>query len=358
MDQCSSQSYKKVGGVVALLLVGSSVVLFSGNSETASPATLKTALFGQNKAYTGETLITAYNEYTEFNEDGKPVKLDSISYYEFLKGKEVIEPHRSTTLSVYGDFDESTTKFAWDIKRESRIASDTQDTAPPEPLTARVWGRTIERVFTSPGYNYEVKVTIYSTSSVGDNTQALLELASLKQSMSCVYVRREIRALTSKDREELLSAMWVPYSVSMADGVAQYGEEYMDILSINSMHNYWAADIECDHLHDGNGFATQHLSLTLRYEMAIQAINPKIALPYWEYTLEAAEIVNDHNGNFVKFYDISPVFSTKWFGSFETMQEPWSEIEVAKSTLRHNAFGLMRAPWNFAHESKILRFVS
>jgi hypothetical protein len=30
------------------------------------------------------------------------------------------------------------------------------------------------------------------------------------------------------------------------------------------MHNYWAADIECDHLHDGSGFATQHLAINIR----------------------------------------------------------------------------------------------
>lgn len=79
-------------------------------------------------------------------------------------------------------------------------------------------------------------------------------------------------------------------------------------------------------------------------------------MPYWEYTMESAEIVNDHNGNYNKFYEISPVFSDKWFGNFDTMQEPWSSIELSKSTIRHNSYGLMRAPWNFASDTKVLRY--
>lgn len=356
MDQFSSaKNYKKIGGVAAFILLGSSVLLYSGDSEQNNVESLRTRLFGTVKKFDADnSFIYAYNDYTQFNQDGTPIKLTGPHYYTFLNNKEVVEPHRTTTLSVYGDFDESTTKFAWDVKREARIANQ-KDTAPAEPQTERVWGRNLERMFTSPGYNYEVKVTVYSSSTLSENTEALVALTSMKQSLTCVYVRRELRAMSTKDREELLSAMWVPYSVSMEEGTSLYGDKYMDILSINSMHNYWAADRECDHLHDGSGFATQHMSLTLRYEMALQSINPKIVLPYWEYTMEAAQIENDHNGNFVKFYEISPVFGDKWFGNFETMQEPWSEIELAKSTLRHNPFGLMRAPWNFAHDSKILR---
>jgi hypothetical protein len=101
---------------------------------------------------------------------------------------------------------------------------------------------------------------------------------------------------------------------------------------------------------------TTRLSLSFRYEAALQAINPRIIMPYWEYTMESAEIMTDHNGNFNAFYEISPVFSEKWFGNFDTMQEPWSSIELSKSTIRHNSFGLMRAPWNFASDTKVLRY--
>ena len=39
-----------------------------------------------------------------------------------------------------------------------------------------------------------------------------------------------------------------------------------------------------DRMHDGMGFMTQHFALTNQYEMALQAVNPTVALPYWDYT--------------------------------------------------------------------------
>jgi hypothetical protein len=344
---------KKIGGVAAFLLLASSV-LFTGNNDSTTKSKL-------TEEVTTTASVGMWNEYSDLDEDGVPIDLDSVTYYTFLADSKIVEPYRITTLKVFGDFDESTTKFAWDIRRASKIAVSSQD-KPDEPVAERVWGRTIERVFGSAGYHYDVKVTIYTTDN--DNGENLVESLSFKQKTSCVYVRRELRALNDIDRTELLAAMWVPYSTSLEDGVAQYGEEYMPMTSISSMHNYWAADYECDHLHDGTGFTTQHLAITIRYEAVLQAINPKIVLPYWEYTIESANIITNHNGDYNKFYELSPVFSSNWFGSFDTMQEPWSGIEFPMSSksdniyglVRSNAFGLARAPWNFAHETKIMRY--
>jgi hypothetical protein len=348
----SNNNYKKFG-VAALLLFGSSV-LYAANRDSSKK--VKSVENMESEMTSTTTSIGMWNEYTELDGNGIPIDLDSLPYYTILSDSKVVEPHRITTLKVFGDYDEATTKFAWDIRRETKVTETSQD-KPPEPLSERVWGRTIERVFASAGYHYDVKVTIYTTADAfNSNTMALVKSASFKQKATCLYVRREIRALNHVDRAELLAAMWVPYSTSMEDGVAKYGDEYMDIASINSMHNYWAADYECDHLHDGSGFATQHLALTIRYEAAIQAINPKIVMPYWEYTIESANIITNHNSNYDKFYELSVVFSSEWFGPFDTQQEPWSEIQLAKSTVRNNVFGLSRAPWNFAHETKILRY--
>jgi hypothetical protein len=351
-DSTSRLGYKRIGGVAALLLLSSVLI--------ASKHDGKTSVENFDEV-TSSASVAMWNEYSELDEDGLPSDLESASYYTFLTGSKVVEPFRVTTLKVVGDYDESSTKFAWDIRRASKIAVSSQD-KPEEPVVDRVWGRSIERVFGSAGYHYDVKVTIYTTSST-DSGETLVKSVSLKQKASCVYVRRELRAINDIDRAELLAAMWVPYSTSLEEGVAAYGEEYMPMTSISSMHNYWAADYACDHLHDGTGFTTQHLAITIRYEAVLQAINPKVVLPYWEYTIESANIVDNHNGNYDKFYDISPVFSSDWFGSFDTMQEPWSNIVFPVSSVsdnvaglvRSNAFGLARAPWNFAHETKIVR---
>lgn len=45
------------------------------------------------------------------------------------------------------------------------------------------------------------------------------------------------------------------------------------------------ADPTCDHWHDGPGFSTAHMALTLMYEQALQAVNPSIAIPYWDFTV-------------------------------------------------------------------------
>lgn len=53
---------------------------------------------------------------------------------------------------------------------------------------------------------------------------------------------------------------------------------------------------------------TSHIGITLMFEQSLQAINPSIALPYWDVTIEGT------------FYDwtnfrTSSVFSDDWFGS-------------------------------------------
>lgn len=51
------------------------------------------------------------------------------------------------------------------------------------------------------------------------------------------------------------------------------------------------ADKTCDHWHGAAGFATAHMALTLMYEQALQAVNPSIAIPYWDFTLASTKNV-------------------------------------------------------------------
>ena len=44
---------------------------------------------------------------------------------------------------------------------------------------------------------------------------------------------------------------------------------------------------DCDHWHEGAGFVGSHMALTLEYEQALQAVNPVLSVPYWDFTLEA-----------------------------------------------------------------------
>ena len=39
-------------------------------------------------------------------------------------------------------------------------------------------------------------------------------------------------------------------------------------------------------MHDGYGFVTQHSALSKWFEVVMQAVNPVVTLPYWDYTIE------------------------------------------------------------------------
>ena len=109
----------------------------------------------------------------------------------------------------------------------------------------------------SPGYRYTIEVAL----STGETH---------RETLACLYKRRELRSLRAADRDDLLEAMWQTYSLSKAEGQARYGEEYRDLPELLDLHNYWASDRECDHLHDGPGFSLNHLSITLVYATAIE----------------------------------------------------------------------------------------
>lgn len=53
---------------------------------------------------------------------------------------------------------------------------------------------------------------------------------------------------------------------------------------------------------------TSHIALTLMFEQSLQAIDPSIAVPYWDFTVE---------GTFYNGPDFrqSMVFSDDWFGT-------------------------------------------
>ena len=50
-------------------------------------------------------------------------------------------------------------------------------------------------------------------------------------------------------------------------------------------------DIMCDAFHDGSGFLTHHLALTIGVEAAIRSVNPAVTMPYWDFTIEGEAIV-------------------------------------------------------------------
>ena len=103
-------------------------------------------------------------------------------------------------------------------------------------------------------------------------------------------------------------------------------------------------------MHDGLGFLTQHIALSLAFEQSMQAVNPRVALPYWDFTID--KHLYDV-GNWSTLGD-SPMWGSEWFGraggEYDTVTEGrWAYIQVKSNVWgqsKHNSYGFMRAPWN------------
>ena len=72
-------------------------------------------------------------------------------------------------------------------------------------------------------------------------------------------------------------------------------------------HLQGAASRECDHWHDGAGIMTHHAGFTLELEQSLQSVDARVAVPYWDYTIDA-----ERDG---ERWEQSVVFSDDWFGA-------------------------------------------
>lgn len=66
--------------------------------------------------------------------------------------------------------------------------------------------------------------------------------------------------------------------------------------------------------HDGMGFLTSHSLLTNTFEFSLQKVNPKLALPYWDFTIEPSSFGGAPPDE-LEPQSKSPVLQETWFGS-------------------------------------------
>lgn len=147
-------------------------------------------------------------------------------------------------------------------------------------------------------------------------------------------------------------------------------------------------------MHDGNGFLTQHVALSAVFERSLQSIDPSLALPYWDFTIDSQAIIDRQKKGTTSttsegleslFYGrdaaVSPLFTADWFGapdrstgvvSSSEASGHWSEaavVHTAKSASSaaaasdsegavavSNSFGLLRSPWNNLKSARVSRF--
>jgi hypothetical protein len=101
------------------------------------------------------------------------------------------------------------------------------------------------------------------------------------------------------------------------------------------------------------GFLTTHVQMSRILEISLQAVDPSVSLPYWEYSKDVEHVNTAHNGDFTHWKDLS-IWSDEFFGStdFDTAQIETGDYHVIdlyadkKYSTVTNSYALLRAPWN------------
>ena len=156
------------------------------------------------------------------------------------------------------------------------------------------------------------------------------------------YIRREIRQLSSEDRETFLTAMELVHRLGDSDGKEAYGSKFVSALFLTRKHLAKITLDGCTPFHGYDVFLTAHEAFTLELEQSLQAIHPAISLPFWDYTLDDALYGEE-------WITQSPVFASDWFGpvglrhsnASHVLSGRFSYIPVGTdaSAPEHNSYG-------------------
>jgi hypothetical protein len=320
-------------------------------------------------------------------------------YLPFLRGRDdatsaiLIEPYRDTTLVIPEESICSACSYSWEFSSDD--VAITKVRSPQVMLYTTGKGHLTLREF------HDKTPTVVRRSRTFD--------------VYVKYVRRELRQLTDHDRTDFMNAASTMWSTSTLEGRKLYGDRYYDINYLAIVHNDLAGNMACDFIHGDLGYAflNSHSSLNMMLEQSVQAINPRLSLPYWDYTLDAAKLTSKYqtpdgvvknDGNLLRIWR-SNVFSADYFGTPNSesgviQDGRWTDVEAPKMTdelvanagisghfktkgfgschgqdasvcdkptldllemvgsstaHQKNSYGLLRAPWNMLENPKITR---
>eukprot|EP01035_Chromulina_nebulosa_P020231 gene20231-26265_t len=173
---------------------------------------------------------------------------------------------------------------------------------------------------------YSIDIDIYST--ISESTEALV---SLSDTAICLYVRREIRSLTSEDLTKTLDAMATMWFTNESEG----------------KENAWQ---DADHIHEGNGFLPQHVKLTNIFEKSMQTVDPPI---FTADTFGSLTLPTDRERGWT--YANDPMESAA------IPNGRWAKLSAPKNTQYSDlnyGYGYLRAPWSMNPSPYLSRFTS
>lgn len=173
----------------------------------------------------------------------------------------------------------------------------------------------------------------------------------------CRYVRREIRSLTHVDRQKYFTALEIIHRLDLEDGRSKYGPQFVNYKMMTEKHLDKMTLDGCTIYHDGDVFFGAHAAFTLMLEQALQAIDPQIAAPYWDYSL-------DDTLYGLEWSSKSEIFSPDWFGSNNPNNTAHIIDEGRFANIpipdrpdgpERNGFGRLTETWNQNPSNKVQR---
>lgn len=224
--------------------------------------------------------------FLDFSITNEYPELGSLKYYPW---EYIVEPHKLSTLKADSAFnndeDEGSTKYYWSISYKG----ETLHTAE---------GKATAFMFTEAGTKYIIELKRQVDLPSGPTIHVRHAEAM------CKYVRRELRSLTDNDREAYFHAMEVVGRTPLKEGQKSYGDRYVSIGYETLKHVHGN---DCSPYHGWLSFFTAHAAFTLELDAGLQAVNPSVIQPYWDFTVDSLELGND--------WDQSQLFSDLWYGN-------------------------------------------
>jgi hypothetical protein len=272
---------------------------------------------------------------------------DGVPDYPWAK---LLEPHREATLEAELEGATGDEIYTWTIDGGEKTLQ----------------GQTVQFTPTRIGW-HDIAITVTTTDGISLSSSAAVSTASTKvtERVMSKYVRRELRSLSDSERERVLDAMHSIYKYTTAEGQAKFASlskmssKFKDIAYFVSKHLKGGASLECDSWHDGAGYLNNHAAFSLEFEQAMQASDPTVALPYWDFTLDYHRQKYDGLD-----WRQGGVFQDSWFGAASPARKDhavdgtgrWALTPVLKvdrsdpaQVAAHpisNPYGLLRSPWN------------
>lgn len=339
------------------------------------------ALFGTviNQAYSGmlqryfavdfdETLHGVSDiKWTLYRKGYSPLNYFTSDASSFLKYKfldkyaAVIEPYAQMYLYVE-DFDSSTADTHFYIE-VCKIGSDVP--CLKGSLQSSGLNDVPVKIYCEPFDVYNISVVQY------DNEGVATGYSDTREGV-CMYVRREFRALSESDLDATMDAMATLWYTSEEKGQHLYGSNFHNSTYIASAHYFGASQQDADHIHEGLGFMLQHIKLTNVFELAMQAVDPSVSLPYWDFTVDTAEGTSIYDLVIFQentFGTVTPAADDFWGwtyrnNSLEDARIPdgrWANVLSERNIWYPElkaAYGYIRAPWNMNPSKYITRFAA